>query len=525
VIQIDKKQILIPLVNVLTGLVTVIEQENKKTLTHDGGEGSGNHGHKGRPGKIGGSGEGGGSSETGPKTKAEYVEALLGHEKAGYPESKRAILGERSLSHLENSYKEMIVKYGPSKKEVKSESEKGSKFPSTVKKLWDYKTIAGLRSLASEYVKGDPKQYSRPGLAIHIALKARANGETDHLYKGLKEAYPEAPKSYEEVEKMHPLALSYRCKLAAIEGWDKLTERHLKAKLAKAYGYYKPDSATVKSVKSVAEKTKEQPVPENNRQIVRGQDSFMKRYVPPAKTVNEYEEAVEGSLEFHANKNKMSVEEYKKAVSEKIQSMIDNCDLKMRIRPSVLHDFILHNGGRMKNQFETGTSGGCLSSSARSRCEKSYWDIHHEADGASRPIYGYMYSDEAFDSRGPGYVDHYGGLSITFKSEVKQRATVTCGDTLNKHRGEYNTSFLAKPVTNVDYSILSRDVLSSLSGDPLKAGNLSEIRGEYFEAQIFGPTTVHDIAHVSFAGTEPEKRITDVLDKLGIPWHKGKEKE
>jgi hypothetical protein len=73
--------------------------------TSDGGKGSGNYGHKGRPGKIGGSGEGGVSE---PELRESIVEALLAHETAGYHISKKEALEKRSISHLINSYKPVL---------------------------------------------------------------------------------------------------------------------------------------------------------------------------------------------------------------------------------------------------------------------------------------------------------------------------------------------------------------------------------------------------------------------------------
>ena len=563
--KIDKNKIVIlsSLCSVLAGFTQVVSDNNK--LTTDGGEGSGNHGHKGRPGERGGSGKGKVSES---ELRESIVEALLGHEEAGFTESKKSTLEKRTTIHLMNSYEEMIKEHGPSKKdevskvgemikEFKGESSgssspsstkgsskgpsggsgKESKAPTLPKKivsLWS-KSIPDLHKIAGHYID-NPEHYTRHALAIKTSMEAMDAGHSDSVYEDLHSMCPEphkAPDSFDKFKDMHATELAYRAKVMAIKDWDKLTVKELKVALPKAYEITPPDSHVVKTVKPVIKApkgeesapTNEQPIPLQNKQVVRGQDSFMSRYVPPDKTVESYREAVVRSLEFHAGKNSMSVEEYTTKLNKKCQDLIDKCDLKMRIRPEILLNFILHNGGRFKNQFETMTSGGCLSTNARSKCEKSYWDIHKEADGATRPIYGYMYSDESFDGKGPGCVHHYGGLSITFKPEVKKRATVGTGDTLNNHRFSGDTDFLVKPVTEIDHSIIGKGSMSSLSKDPLKAKSLSDLKDEYVEAQIFGPTTVHDIAHVSFCGQKPDKDIVAQLGKLGIPWHTGKDKE
>ena len=490
--KIDKNKIVIlsSLCNVLAGLTQVVSDNNK--LTTDGGAGSGNHGHKGRPGERGGSGKGEGS-------------------------------GSSSPSSTKGSSK------GPS-----GGSGKASKAPTLPKKivsLWS-KSIPDLHKIAGHYID-NPEHYTRHALAIKVAYEAGFDGDST-LYDGLKKEIPDpgAAPYFDSIKDMHATELAYRARFLGIKDWDKLTVKELKVALPRAYGITPPDSHVVKTVKPVVPASKgeepaltsEQPVPPQNKQVVRGQDSFMSRYVSPDKTVESYYNTVEADIEFYAKGNSMSVEEYKSRLNKKCQDLIDKCDLKMRIRPEILLNFILHNGGRFKNQFETGTSGGALSAGARSKCEKSYWDIHKEADGATRPIYGYMYSDEAFDGKGPGYVSMYGGLSITFKPEVKKRATVGTGDTLNNHKSVGVTDFLVKPITEVDHSIIGRYSFGSLK-DPLKARSLSDFKDEYVEAQIFGPTTVHDIAHVSFCGQEPDKKIVEQLDKLGIPWHTGKDKE
>ena len=487
------------------------------------------------------------------------VEALLGHETAGYPESKKSTLEERTTTHLINSYKEMIEKHGASEKEevskvgelikeFKDESKPETKSPSSSGKApklpKSFMTLWGkagkLTEIGSRYVDG-AEDLTRHGLAIHIALGAKDKDKDGKFFDELTEMVPtphEAPKSFDSFKDMHHLELAYRAKVMGVKDWDKLAIRSLKAKLPEAYSVTPVDSHVVKTVKPVEKPvkvegkkvpapTKEQPIPKSNRQIIRGQDSFMNRYVPPDKTVKSYYNEVGEKIEFHAKKNNLTVEEYKSKLNEKCQDLIDKCDLKMRIDSKVLLNFILHNGGRFKNQFETGTSGGYLGKgfdNPRAKCETSYWDIHKEADGATRPIYGYMYSDEAFDGKGPGWVDGYGDLSITFKPDVKKRTTVGTGDTLNNHFSKGDTDFIVKPVTEIDHTIIGRGKFGSLA-DPLKAKSLYDLKDEYIEAQIFGPTTVHDIAHVSFAGGIPNSEITKELDKLGIPWHKGKKGE
>ncbi|MHB9004857.1 MAG: anti-CBASS protein Acb1 family protein, partial [Coriobacteriia bacterium] len=585
-------------VDALTGII--------RSKTIDGGAGSGNFGHKGRPGKLGGSGEGGVSE---PELKESIIEALLSHETAGYPESSRGKLEARTTKHLMNSYGEMIKKHGPSKKEevskvagmieeFKGEGKKEPSAKSTKEEYIEailkmepdvhtreglaksslsmveeyYEKLAksrGIKEAASKFVeksigketKADPEakakalkagvklpksvatmwkapasdiysvakyagiekpeEYTRFGVSVKAAFELAEKKGYKDLADDLIKRYPaprKAPESVDAIKDMDPAELAFRAKIMGVDGWDVLGGKSLKAALIKAYSVTPPDSAVVKSVEPVVPKgeTAEKPVPKLATEPIRGQDSFMRRHVPRADIEASYDIMAERKIKEYSAKYGLSREEYIGKLNEKLQDMVDKCDVKMRVRKNVLEQFILHNGGRLKNQFETGTSGGCLSSKYRSNLENQLWSIHREADGASRPVYGYAYSEEMFDKRGPGGVGFYGDIALTFKPEIKHRTTISAGDTLNNVK-EYSVGLIPRPITAVNYKMLNASYAGLAIHNPLEKGvNLDDLKTEYWECQIFGPTTIQDIAHVSFLGhPKPDSKITKRLDELG----------
>lgn len=179
--------------------------------------------------------------------------------------------------------------------------------------------------------------------------------------------------------------------------------------------------------------------------------------------------------------------------------------------------------GRIKSQFETGSSKGYFSPTVRSEAEDRLFNVGSMTPATKRPIYGY-FSDEAMgylDATGPSgwALGMYGNTAIKLKSGVATRTTITLGDSLDY--GISEEWGLALPLTEVDYRLLAGQATSTGLRDIKRAGtvtSLLEVRGQgYIEAQIHNGVALSDIERLVF-DQEPIPALKKLLEINGIPY-------
>jgi hypothetical protein len=133
-----------------------------------------------------------------------------------------------------------------------------------------------------------------------------------------------------------------------------------------------------------------------------------------------------------------------------------------------------------------------------------YEDAFMDYKGAAskdRPIYGYT---------GPGdqgAVSGYGDYTVTLKQGVKNRITVSAGDSLNGALDVFRPSELA----NLSEDRLKRTVGSDNSRALLKDGEFVQ----FMEAQIHGGVLLKDIDRITVPSDAPAE-LLDLLRKNGI---------
>jgi len=138
-----------------------------------------------------------------------------------------------------------------------------------------------------------------------------------------------------------------------------------------------------------------------------------------------------------------------------------------------------------RSQFDTGTSNGMVNHDIRAAEETSVHDIHPEINPRLRPIYGYV----ALENLTPFNVSNYGDIRFELNDSVKQRTTMTDGDSLASR---------ATPVPMVGKPLTQREAVSASMG---WGGELHNFGGDdvyehmddvsysdsgYVEAQILG---------------------------------------
>lgn len=197
---------------------------------------------------------------------------------------------------------------------------------------------------------------------------------------------------------------------------------------------------------------------------------------------------------------------------------------------------------RMKSQFETSTSGGVLNIKARAQGELRALNVAAETEPRSRPVYGYLANADVTVGSSSDSLASYGFHRLILKDSVKDRATYTATDSLDKtvagnqaikaknHIAQLLTGYIevqeGKAAFNWQFETL-QDAEYDLGrglNKALKAKTLSEFREAvdtgssiYTEAQIFGDVRAEHIERIEFdSNTKPSKQLLDKLEANGI---------
>jgi hypothetical protein len=189
----------------------------------------------------------------------------------------------------------------------------------------------------------------------------------------------------------------------------------------------------------------------------------------------------------------------------------------VRVTPTNLGKIL--DDGRMKTQFESGTSSGLFLRDTRSELEGRLFGLAEDADPKIRPIYGYVMIDGERPAgvRETDALSAYGRIQVVLKDSVRDRTTAMIGDSLDLF-GVGRPS----PINNPDwrsFTPLSRGSFGRALGDQ----GIDRTYGDafhkdlYAEAQIHGGVNVSDIEEVVLPGP-PSAALRRQLDKAGIKW-------
>lgn len=171
-----------------------------------------------------------------------------------------------------------------------------------------------------------------------------------------------------------------------------------------------------------------------------------------------------------------SKEELRESVMEQVNDIAkENNKVAIRV-PADIVERVLKDG-RFKSQFETGSSQGLLNTGARKEFELDAFGVPEDVSPEDRPIYGYM-SNSGGNFNNPS-LDYYGGVSFILKDEVRDRTTVTFGDSLD---------------TRLPGSKLDDIKLESVQ--ITEPGLITKESFSYVEAQIHGKVSKEDVEEV-----------------------------
>lgn len=210
-----------------------------------------------------------------------------------------------------------------------------------------------------------------------------------------------------------------------------------------------------------------------------------------------------------------------------IQKVLDNNAYSMRVNSKDLQN-IIDNG--FLNQFQTGTSGGTLSTSNRKTA--SYRLFGNDAlhmKPAEFEKYGYLGSKDFLVDEDVSETFQYGRTIVKFnKDRLQGRVTYTIEDSLGN--ALYNRVIGGKISDSSSLSGIPIDEIGTVIDrfkyaereDWYDADSMAQEMGfRYWEIQFHGDLTIDDVDSICFTGRDKATDdIIDQLKKLGIKVHR-----
>ena len=198
----------------------------------------------------------------------------------------------------------------------------------------------------------------------------------------------------------------------------------------------------------------------------------------------------------------------------------DSVGLYMAIKPSNLHKVL--KSGRFKNSLETGKGTYKTIADARLIREREFFGLTESLEVAEMaPKYAFAAGKRQMDWGNIMKFD-YGDTYVKFRPAVRQRTTITLGDSFNKNSGLGVTP--ATPINAPKVDLLrakaGRGVSDKSIGEALEARsykNLARaIDAEYVEAQIYGRLPTSAIESVEFASKRQMARFARAAKKAKL---------
>lgn len=217
-----------------------------------------------------------------------------------------------------------------------------------------------------------------------------------------------------------------------------------------------------------------------------------------------------GGFQKLAQQSGKSVEEVKQEAVAKAQALVNAQDVYVRVPDHVLP--LILQAGRFKTTHETGTSGGLANKKLRAAVEEKM-GVPADAPNETKPISVYLGGKDFSTVGQEKGVGDYGNLVVKLKPSVRERATVTLGDSLQQVG---NGTTTVSPMQAIGASTVNP---SELLHDPKFLDSHAEYHKEkgFIEGQVHGGVSTHDIEEVGFP-SEPPAEMQKALDSQGIKW-------
>ena len=230
---------------------------------------------------------------------------------------------------------------------------------------------------------------------------------------------------------------------------------------------------------------------------------------PPADWVQRVEREQLLRRRLHAERRGLDVDDYLTACQSHLERLCSTTEVRVRVRAT--HFGAVLADERLRNQFETGHSGGYFDPSTRAELELRMLGVPLTTKAADRPIYGYLWhSDEDWA------LPAYGTVILRLRPEVRRRCTFTIGDTLDQTLAARLPAFAPAPLER------PRLLAANPARDLLAVSTFADAADRihrYAEAQIYGGVTHADFLQVVFSARfRPTHDLVTELEEAGIPW-------
>ena len=198
----------------------------------------------------------------------------------------------------------------------------------------------------------------------------------------------------------------------------------------------------------------------------------------------------------------------------------DSVGLYMAIKPSNLHKVL--KTGRFKNSLETGKGTYKTIADARLIREREFFGLTESLEVAEMaPKYAFAAGKRQMDW-GQIMKFDYGDTYVKFRPAVRQRTTITLGDSFNKNSALGVTP--ATPINAPKIDLLrakaGRGVSDKSVGKALESRSYKKlataIDAEYVEAQIYGRLPTSAIESVEFASKKQMARFARAAKKAKL---------
>lgn len=211
----------------------------------------------------------------------------------------------------------------------------------------------------------------------------------------------------------------------------------------------------------------------------------------------------------------MTLADYDASAQRFIEQRVASADVAVRVHSESLGQILAE--GRLKTQFESGTSGGFFDPAGRAVFESHYFGAAPEMPHSDRPVYGYLHDRQEDPDASGGLADYaleaYGEVALRLRPEVRERTTWNAGDSLSLNGMAQNPETVASPLSAPD----RRSLNYATFHDPTQTRSWSDIGGgEYMEAQVWGGVRVQDIAEVVFYSREAYTKHSWAAGQAGL---------
>jgi hypothetical protein len=183
---------------------------------------------------------------------------------------------------------------------------------------------------------------------------------------------------------------------------------------------------------------------------------------------------------------------YFETIYPHIVDVATNGKLAIAMDEVSFHNMINSGKSEFKNQFQTKSSNGLLDPSMRKKGELANQYIPVEVKPSDRPVYGYLSPDASLDSVTSLGTFQYGAVKFVLKDSVRDRATMTIGDSLGT--GSFPMKINKTPSLKEAMSATARAMRVNYGkGNRDWPGPNGFSETEYFESQIFGGVSAKDV--------------------------------